>query len=69
MASRFEVDDRLRAEIEPLIPVKERRRRYPGRGPWPARSSAGACVDAAAIPCAADDPYLGCHTKERRIVR
>jgi transposase len=29
--SRFEVDDRLWAEIEPLIPVRERRFRHPGR--------------------------------------
>ncbi len=33
MASRFEVDDGLWAEIAPLIPRKERRRRYPGRLP------------------------------------
>ena len=33
VGSRFEVDDQLWAEIEPLIPVKERRRRYPGRLP------------------------------------
>jgi len=31
--SRFEVDDALWAEIEPLIPVRQRRRRYPGRKP------------------------------------
>jgi transposase len=29
MASRFEVDDELWAEIAPLIPVRQRRRRYP----------------------------------------
>jgi transposase len=29
--SRFEIDDELWAEVEPLIPVRERRRRYPGR--------------------------------------
>jgi transposase len=33
MASRFEVDDELWAEIAPLIPVRQRRRRYPGRLP------------------------------------
>jgi transposase len=33
MASRFEVDDGLWAEIAPLIPRKERRRRFPGRLP------------------------------------
>lgn len=31
MPSGFEVSDELWAEIEPLIPVRERRRRYPGR--------------------------------------
>ena len=31
MPSRFEISDELWAEIEPLIPVRERRRRYPGR--------------------------------------
>ena len=31
MPSRFEITDELWAEIEPLIPVRERRRRYPGR--------------------------------------
>ena len=31
MPSRFEIDDGLWAEIEPLIPVRERRFRYPGR--------------------------------------
>jgi transposase len=35
--SRFEVDDELWAEIEPLIPVRERRRRYPGRKALPDR--------------------------------
>jgi len=29
--SRFEITDELWREIEPLIPVRERRRRYPGR--------------------------------------
>jgi transposase len=29
--SRFEVDDGLWAELEPLLPVVERRYRYPGR--------------------------------------
>jgi hypothetical protein len=29
--SRFEISDELWAEVEPLIPVRERRRRYPGR--------------------------------------
>jgi hypothetical protein len=29
--SRFEIDDELWAEVQPLIPVRERRRRYPGR--------------------------------------
>ena len=33
MASRFEVADELWAEIAPLIPVRKRRRRYPGRLP------------------------------------
>ena len=31
MPSRFEIRDELWAEIEPLIPVRQRRRRYPGR--------------------------------------
>ncbi len=31
MPSRFEISDELWREIEPLIPVRERRRRYPGR--------------------------------------
>jgi transposase len=35
--SRFEIDDELWAEIEPLIPVRERRRRYPGRKALPDR--------------------------------
>jgi transposase len=29
--SQFEISDALWAEVEPLIPVCERRRRYPGR--------------------------------------
>jgi transposase len=29
--SRFEIDDELRAEVEPLIPARQRRHRYPGR--------------------------------------
>ena len=33
MPSRFEVSDELWAEIEPLIPVRQRRRRFPGRKP------------------------------------
>src|SRR5918992_1860721 len=39
VASRFEVDDELWAEIAPLIPVKERRRRYPGRLPRDSRAA------------------------------
>jgi transposase len=35
--SRFEIDDELWAEVEPLIPVRPRRRRYPGRRPIPDR--------------------------------
>src|SRR3954464_10865786 len=35
--SRFEIDDDLWAEVEPLIPVRQRRRRYPGRKPIPDR--------------------------------
>ena len=31
MPSRFEISDELWAEVQPLIPVRERRRRYPGR--------------------------------------
>lgn len=31
--SRFEFDDDLWAEVEPLIPVRARRRRFPGRKP------------------------------------
>jgi len=37
--SRFEISDELWAEIEPLIPVRERRRRYPGRRPLPDRQA------------------------------
>ena len=33
MPSRFEIDDGLWAEIEPLIPRRPRRQRYPGRKP------------------------------------
>jgi transposase len=29
--SRFEISDELWAEVEPLIPARPRRRRYPGR--------------------------------------
>src|SRR3954471_6967887 len=35
--SRFEIDDELWAEVEPLIPTRPRRRRYPGRKPLPDR--------------------------------
>jgi putative transposase len=35
--SRFEIDDELRAEVQALIPVRQRRRRYPGRKPLPDR--------------------------------
>ena len=35
--SRFEIDDALWAEVEPLIPVRARRYRYPGRKPIPDR--------------------------------
>jgi transposase len=35
--SRFEIDDELWAEVEPLIPVRPRRHRYPGRKPVPDR--------------------------------
>src|SRR3954467_10402454 len=35
--SRFEIDDALWPEVEPLIPVRPRRRRYPGRKPLPDR--------------------------------
>ena len=35
--SRFEIDDAMWAEVEPLIPVRERRRRYPGRKAIPDR--------------------------------
>jgi transposase len=31
--STFEIDDELWAEVEPLIAVRARRRRYPGRKP------------------------------------
>jgi transposase len=31
VASRFEIDDALWAEVEPLIPPRARRSRYPGR--------------------------------------
>lgn len=31
MPSRFEISDELWAEVEPLIPARPRRRRYPGR--------------------------------------
>jgi hypothetical protein len=34
--SRFEIDDQLWAEIQPLLPPRPRRRRYPGRKPIPA---------------------------------
>ena len=37
MPSRFEIDDALWAEIEPLIPVRKRRRRPPGRKAIPDR--------------------------------
>ena len=37
MPSRFEIDDRLWAEIESLIPPRQRRFRYPGRKPIPDR--------------------------------
>ena len=39
MPSRFEISDELWAEIEPLIPVRERRRRYPGRKALPDRQA------------------------------
>jgi len=35
--SRFEIDDQLWAQVEPLILVRPRRRRYPGRRPIPDR--------------------------------
>src|SRR3954453_22993640 len=35
--SRVEIYDELWAEVEPLIPVRPRRRRYPGRKPIPDR--------------------------------
>ena len=31
MPSRFEIGDELWAAVEPLIPARPRRRRYPGR--------------------------------------
>ena len=37
MPSRFEIDDELLAEVEPLIPLRPRRRRYPGRRALPDR--------------------------------
>jgi transposase len=37
MPSRFEIDDELWAEVEPLIPVRQRRYRYPGRKAIPDR--------------------------------
>ena len=37
MPSRFEIDDAMWAEVEPLIPVRVRRHRYPGRKPLPDR--------------------------------
>ena len=37
MPSRFEIDDALWAEVEGLIPIRPRRRRYPGRKPIPDR--------------------------------
>lgn len=37
MPSRFEVSDGLWEEIEPLIPVRQRRQRYPGRKALPDR--------------------------------
>ncbi|MCW3001851.1 MAG: transposase [Conexibacter sp.] len=37
MSSRFEIDDELWAEIEPLIPARERRFRHPGRKALPDR--------------------------------
>jgi putative transposase of IS4/5 family DUF4096 len=35
--SRFEIDDQLWAEIQPLLPPRPRRRRYLGRKPIPDR--------------------------------
>ena len=35
--SRFEIDDELWSEVEPLIPVRQRRHRYPGRKAIPDR--------------------------------
>ena len=37
MPSRLEVDDALWAELEPLIPPRERRFRHPGRKAVPGR--------------------------------
>ena len=37
MRSRYEIDDEFWAKIEPLMPVRRRRRRYPGRKPIPDR--------------------------------
>ena len=37
MPSRFEIDDELWVELEPLIPVRERRYRHPGRKALPDR--------------------------------
>ena len=37
MPSRFEIDDQLWVEIQPLLPPRPRRRRYPGRRPIPDR--------------------------------
>lgn len=39
MPSRFEISDVLWTEIEPLILVRERRRRYPGRKALPDRQA------------------------------
>lgn len=35
--SRFEIDDELWAEVQALIPPRERRHRYPGRKALPDR--------------------------------
>jgi transposase len=35
--SRFEIDDALWAQVEPLIPARPRRHRYPGRKALPDR--------------------------------
>ena len=37
MPSRFEIDDELWAELEPLIPPRQRRFRHPGRKALPDR--------------------------------